>query len=303
MKHLLTIILLMSLLKTSGFAQKEILMTQYQDNQFALNPAFAGARETLSMLAAFRQQYSSVPGAPRAQFFALHAPLRNPRIGVGLTFYNETFNIAQNTGFTAAYAHRIPLSQHQRLAFSLSGGLYNARTGWDKLHLEDEDDDAFNEREVRFKPSLGFGAAWYGKQFFAGLSVSDFFYQAPFQNEDASFEPFKTTWLLTAGYQHLLNASWSLQPATLVRWRKDQGALADFSLSAWYNRLYRGGLTWRSNQELIVTAGWRFTRQWTVTYSYDVPLGDFRGTSNGSHEISLQFDWGQQTATVNPRFF
>jgi type IX secretion system PorP/SprF family membrane protein len=293
----------MSLLKTSGFAQKEMLMTQYQDNQFALNPAFAGSRETLSLLAAFRQQYSSVPGAPQAQFFALHAPLRNPRIGVGVTIFNETFNIARNTGFTAAYAHRIPLSQHQRLAFSLSGGVYNAETGWNELQLTDPDDEAFGEREVRLQPALGFGLAWYGNDFFTGMSVPDFFYQAPFQNERTSFEPFKTTWLFTAGYRHQLNASWSLQPATLLRLRKDQTALADISLSAWYNKLYRGGLTWRSNQELIVTAGWRFTRQWTLTYSYDVPLGDFKKTSNGSHEISLQFDWGQQTPTVNPRFF
>ncbi|GAO29038.1 PorP/SprF family type IX secretion system membrane protein [Geofilum rubicundum] len=178
MKQFLTIIFL-SALCVNAVAQKELVMTQYMHNQFAINPAFAGSRETLTAFAAYRMQWSGIPDAPNAQFFSIHAPLKNNQVALGASFFNENISIVRNTGFSAAYAYRIKAGANSRLALSLNAGLLSSKSSWDKISLTQPEDPAFGESETHIDPMLGFGIAWYSPQFFAGLSVPDLFYNAP----------------------------------------------------------------------------------------------------------------------------
>ncbi len=302
MKQFLTIILLSAICVTV-FAQKELVMTQYTHNQFAINPAFAGSRETLSAFGAYRMQWSGIPDAPNAQYFSMHAPLKNDKVALGVSFFNENVSIVQNTGFSAAYAYRLEVTQSSRLAFSLSAGLLSSKSSWDQLSLEDPDDPAFGENETYIDPMLGFGVAWYSQRYFAGFSIPDLFYTGTFDDESPVFEPNRTNYLLTAGYLYALNPNVSLQPSTLVRYNPEQSTIVDLSANVLIENRFWAGLTYRTNNEIIAMAGWQASPQLRVAYSFDYPTGDLSNLNSGSHELSLQFDFGFTINTVNPRFF
>ncbi len=302
MKQFLTMILLSAICVTV-FAQKELVMTQYIHNQFAINPAFAGSRESLSAFGAYRMQWSSIPDAPNAQYFSMHAPLKNDKVALGLSFFNENVSIVQNTGFSAAYAYRIKVGQSSRVAFSLSTGLLSSKSSWDRLSLTDPNDPAFGENETYINPMLGFGVAWYSQDFFAGFSIPDLFYNGNFDDESPVFEPDKTNYLITAGYLYALNPNISLQPATLFRYNPGQSTIVDLSANVLIQNRFWTGLTYRTNSEIIAMAGWQASPQLRVAYSFDYPTGDLSNLNSGSHELSLQFDFGYKINTVNPRFF
>ena len=69
-------------------AQQEAMYSQYMFNTLALNPAYAGSRDVLSMTALYRRQWIGIEGAPTTQTFTADMPLNKERIGLGLQLTN-----------------------------------------------------------------------------------------------------------------------------------------------------------------------------------------------------------------------
>jgi len=302
MKKTLTIILL-SVISFLVSAQKELIMTQYIHNQFAINSAFAGSRETLSAFALYRMQWNGIPNAPNTQYLSLHAPLKNDRIAIGANFFNEKISIVHNTGFSLAYAHRVRINQNSRIAISLKTGLLSSKSDWSDLKLTDKDDLAFIENETFISPILGMGIAWYGDNFFAGFSIPDLFYSGSFNYQDPSINLAETNYIITTGYIYNINPQLSVQPSTLIRYNTNKTLLLDISANLLIQNMIWAGMTYRNNKEIIMMAGWQASSQLRVAYSFDYPMGDLNTLNSGSHELSLQYDFGYKINTVNPRFF
>lgn len=302
MKQLLTLILL-SAVCAGSFAQKEMFMSQYMHNRFAINTAFAGSAETLSAMAAVRMQWAGNPESPKAQYLSMHAPLKNDNVALGLAVFNENVAIAKNTGLTAAYAYRVNTGKMQKLAFSISAGFYTTKLNWSQVDLIDDTDPAFGDNEALTEPVLGFGVSWYSNSFFVGFSTPDIFYRRSFNNESPSLELSEIDYLFTAGYLFPLSEALAVQPSFLLRMNPSGSNIADLSGTFIYNSTFLLGAAYRTNSELIAIAGWQATPQLMIAYSYDYPTGDLSNMSSGSHEISLKYNFGYKINTANPRFF
>lgn len=272
-------------------------------NRYAINPAFAGSREVLSIFGSYRKQWTSVPNAPHSQFFSAHAPLKNDKVALGLILFNEEFAVAQNTGVSLAYAYRLKVGYQNKLAFSINGGFTSSISRWNKVTIGDPSDPAFGENEAEIDPQVGFGVAWYGRDFFAGFSVSDLLYKNAINPEASIFEPSKSDYILTGGYLFSINRFFKLQPSMLFRFNPDEYTLLDVSATAIFQNIFWTGLTYRNNQEIIAMVGWQITPQLRIAYSYDYPTGDLGTLNNGNHEVSLQFDFGYKVPTKSPKFF
>jgi type IX secretion system PorP/SprF family membrane protein len=303
MKQLVLITLIILTIPASVFSQKKMIVSQYMHNRYAINPAFAGSREVLSLHGSYRKQWVSAPNSPEAQFFTAHAPLKNDNIALGLTLFNEKYAIAKNTGFALAYAYRINAGNQTKLAFSINAGMVSSKTQWDDVTRETPDDPAFGENETVVDPQVGFGVAWYGNNFFSGFSISDLFYKNAVDPESPFFEPSKSDYVLTGGYLFKATSAIKLQPSVLVRFNPDEFTLIDYSATAIIQNLIWTGLTYRSNKELIAMVGWQVTPQLRFAYSFDYPTGDLANMSSGNHEVSIQFDFGYKVRTISPKFF
>ena len=82
-------------------AQQLPQFTQYMYNTIAINPAYAGSRGALSIVGLNRNQWGGFDGGPQTQTLSIHSPLRNEKIGLGLSLINDKSGFKN---FTYVYA-------------------------------------------------------------------------------------------------------------------------------------------------------------------------------------------------------
>lgn len=94
-------------------AQQQAMFSQYMFNTLAINPAYAGSQESISLTALMREQWVGLEGAPSTQTFSAHSPFKEKRIGVGLIFLHDKIGVTHQSGVYASYAYKIPLRKGQ----------------------------------------------------------------------------------------------------------------------------------------------------------------------------------------------
>jgi type IX secretion system PorP/SprF family membrane protein len=122
----------LSLVGISAKAQLNPLSAQYYTNQYLINPAFAGAKESsdgvqgLKVNAAYRKLWSNVVGSPLTQNLTLD--YGTGRVGLGLTVNNESSGLQKETRVLGSYAYHLPLGGgDQQLHFGVSLGFLSQR--------------------------------------------------------------------------------------------------------------------------------------------------------------------------------
>lgn len=285
------------------FAQKEINVSQYMLNRYTINSAFGGSHDALSLLGSYRQKWSGINRAPSAQFFSAHAPLKNESVGLGIEVFSQNYSTMAETGFAGSYTYRVRPTTNSWLAFSLSGGMAFSNANWGDIDVKDTGDAAFVGDEKRSIPVVGLATAWYGKSFFAGLSIPNFFYYDIASNEDAAFNPGNSQYLLTGGYTFQVSNDFKIQPSTLLIINRKEGTFYDLSGSVIYKNMLWVGATYRSTDDIVGMVAFQVIPQLRLAYSLDYSTGELKGYNNGTHEFSLQFNFGYKVKTSSPKFF
>lgn len=137
-------------------AQLNPLGATFYQNQYLGNPAMAGLNEGFRLNAGFNQQWSQIPGSPKAQFITVDH--RSNKVGLGLSLYADKAGLLKRNRAVATYAYHLPLSaDNDQLHFGISLGALSER-----LSSEDVDGtpldisvQRFNERPVTLDGDFG----------------------------------------------------------------------------------------------------------------------------------------------------
>lgn len=287
-------------------AQKDIVMTQYMHNQYALNTAFAGNREVLSLFGSYRKKWAGIEGAPASMLFSMHSALKNDNVALGFEAYNQQYGVTKETGFAFSYTYRIKMSNRQKLAFSLNagGGFHNSNWN-DVVTMSGQlPDDVFSTNESNFAPIVGFGSAWYSNHFFAGLSIPNFFHYDPYtEGGSSSVALDKANYIISAGYLHELSKKWHIQPSIMGRINPHFGSIVEINASLIYNNSLWFGAGYSTSKDAIAMLAYQITPQFRFSYNYGYTLGDIGSYNSGTHEVSIQYDFGYRVKTSSPKFF
>lgn len=284
-------------------AQNDLIVSQYQHNRYAINPAFAGNREGLTAFGSFRKQWAGIKGSPQSMLFTAHTPLKNEKITVGLNIYSQSYNVSKNTGIQATVGYRTRVTSNTWLALALQPGVSLRSSDWKSLDLMDPDDDVFQEKESSASPLIGFGAAWYSKRHFVGFSTPTLIVSDDFEQRDAAFSADKATYILTGGYLFNINKDFDIQPSIMASYNKQQDVIANVTASAIYKDLIWLCAAYQTNGEATITAAYQAMPQLRIAYSYGFTTGDLSGYNSGTHEISIQYDFVYRMKLLAPRFF
>ncbi len=122
MSRILTLLIFLLLFTGVSAQEKTILYSHYTFNGLAINPAYAGSHEMLSVSLSHRSQWVGFEGAPSYNILSVHAPYKNTRMGLGLLVMNESIGLRKFTGIYLNYAHRMTLGRG-KLALGLKGGI------------------------------------------------------------------------------------------------------------------------------------------------------------------------------------
>lgn len=138
-------------------AQSDPFESQYFTNRYLANPAMAGMDSTLTLNAAYRKQFTDLPGAPVTEAFTADY---NPgkRVGLGLIAYNDKAGLINRTRFALTYAYHLPVGEFgEQLHFGISAAFAHANLDTKGI-IGDEPDPSvanFNGRKNAFEIDYG----------------------------------------------------------------------------------------------------------------------------------------------------
>ena len=298
----------MLFLNTALFAQQDPQFTQYMFNLLAINPAYAGSEERVSLKALSRHQWVGFDGAPTTQTLTVHSPLGRESIALGGTIMRDSHGPITQYTFMADVAYRIFMGNDAKLAFGLKGGLNLFQGKFAELNPLVAGDQVFQQNvSTKLDPQFGFGVMYYSDRYFIGLSTPKIMRTEFFQTDSLAFVSSpgqRPHYFLSGGYVFDMGIYHKFKPTFLVK--AVQGAPISFDLSAnflFFEKFWLGAM-YRHQDAVGALAQYHITNDLSVGYAYDYPLSTLHNYSGGTHEIMLAFAFGNKLKGVrSPRYF
>lgn len=291
-------------LSAAAVAQQQPMYTQYMFNALAINPAYAGSQGSWSATALGRWQWLGLRGAPQTQTLALHGPVLNQKIALGLNVVHDEIGVTRQSGLFATYAYRIKFSSSANLSIGLQGGIHQYQTDFANVQLQNSNDQNFIRNEARkLLPNFGIGLFYQTKQFYVGASVPHMMTQAYFENEAVQASQARH-YFVHAGYVFPLNAVLKLKPNFLLK--VVEGAPVEVDLNSnllileklWVGISYRSFDSLSGLLEVLATDRLRFG------YAYDYTLTDLRQVGVNTHELMVNYRFAvPKEKIITPRYF
>lgn len=317
-KILLAFLFLLLIVWETANAQQDAQYTQYMFNTMSVNPAYAGSRGQLSIAALYRAQWVGLEGGPITQTLNLHSPIRNSKLGYGLSVVNDKIGegVVQETFFDAVLSYSVDVSLEGKLSFGIKAGgnLINL----DFAGLQQRGDPLFQDDintdniENKFSPNFGLGVYYHTDRFYAGLSAPNLLETEHFDKSgtDSNAIDFlsreRINFYLITGYVFDLNSNFKFKPALLTKVVGGAPLQIDASASFLFNDRFHLGAAYRWDAALSALAGFQISDQFMIGLAYDRETTDLGGTqfNDGTFEVFLRFELVKSfQKLVSPRFF
>ncbi|QJB32568.1 type IX secretion system membrane protein PorP/SprF [Chitinophaga oryzae] len=303
------ILLLVSLLSgNSLFAQQDAMFTQYMFNPLAINPAYAGSRNVISLTALHRNQWAGLQGAPKTTAFSADIPTWNNKLGLGILAFNDEIGVTKSTGFYGIYTYRIRFSDEGTLAIGLQFGATNYKAALSTVALRDAGDMVYSENINSLLPSFGAGIYYNTDKYYVGLSapnlVRSFLRKDKFQYySEVAARKFAHMFLM-AGCVFDVNTDIKLKPSFLVKYVKGTPVQADINAQLWLKDVVSVGGSVRSDKSGAMLLEVQCSPQIRIGYSYDISNKALAAYNRGSHEIMLRYEFGfAKDKNISTRYF
>jgi type IX secretion system PorP/SprF family membrane protein len=309
MKKILTIILLA--ISCLAQAQQDPQLTMYRFNGLMYNPAYAGSREALSMVALYRWQWVNVPGAPQTAAFAIHSPLKNDHIALGFSFLSDHVTVVHSDKLEGDFAYRIPVGKKKKVKISLGLGasVTNVRMALQDVSVSQTGDKSFASNVNLWLPNISAGIYAYSEKFFIGFSVPEILSNSlstkgeAWQRSVDSAHQY-TNLFASAGYVFDLGKKVKFAPSILVKYVPKYAPISmEFNANfIFIDRLWLG-VSYRLSDSYGFMAAINITRQLRVGYAYDLTVSPISHFTTGSHEVMAGYDFDfRKKSIVNPRY-
>lgn len=297
MKNLVFPILIFGFSVTAHGQQNYPIFTQNYADPFLVNPSFIALDRRAEINATFRQQWTGISDGPKTMQLDFQYPIGS-RLSLGLNAYNDKTILLSSSGALATFGYRVRLTTTHVLGFAISGGFVSNQIDLEDVPDIDLMDPVLLNSSNNFGFDAQFGMHYRHKNLMIGVSLLKLVDNRPFSEgsvEQDEFDPFKDR---TAYLSYVFNLSpqFSIQPtayyrATFTGYEYYEGAL----LLNYKNVLTIGG-GYRS--ELGPHAVIRIRlKNLQAGYAYDFPATRYGGSTGGTNEIQLKFEFGR---TVEP---
>ncbi|MBI1306511.1 MAG: type IX secretion system membrane protein PorP/SprF [Bacteroidetes bacterium] len=287
---------------TGAIAQQVPLYSHFYYNQFLYNPSLAGTKPFGQLFLVNRNQWNSIPGAPRTQALTVDGPLKNNKVGIGLGVYHDQAGIFNITGAQAAYRYSLDFGKNRMLSFGLGLGVLNNRLDLNDVKVKDVlDPDIYNayQSATGFDANIGLNYKW--NNLVVGFTVpqiigGELAYEAiqnKITNGTVQYGMIRH-FLVHANYEWDVfgNEKWFYQPNVIVRVTPNAPTSFDINGVVSYKHLYWGGIMYRRQYAITASAGLRIGEQIVAGYAYDFAIHDVSQYTRGAHEVMVGWQWG-----------
>lgn len=307
MKRLIIITIMLILGFENSNAQQLPQFTQYMYNTIAINPAYAGSRGALSIVGLNRNQWGGFDGGPQTQTLSIHSPLRNEKVGLGLSLINDKSGFENFTYVYADFSYTIKANEDLKISFGLKAGMTYYKLAEELYNLTEVSQDSyFDERLNRWNSNLGAGILVHSNKWYFGLSVPKFINHD--LNNLTEYAALETVhYYGIGGYVFDLNKNLKLKPSFMVKYTKGAAFSTDLTANLLFDEKFWLGGSYRINGEqraLGALVDFQVSEQFRIGYTYEIPTGEIRPYTSGSHEILLMYEFKYTKGKMkSPRYF
>lgn len=281
-------VLVLCILTTVCSAQQDPLYSQYINNPFVLNPAYAGLTNNLNASLSYRQQWTGFEGRPTTINANAHMSLLNNTMGTGLMVVSDQVGATTVMEVYGSYAYRIKVADDKTLSFGLQAGFINYKTENAKLTIQDPGDPVFTGETSDLKPAIGSGIILTGDKFFIGLSVPRML-NVKARAEEFNYTVYTQHFYAMGSYLFFLNDRVRFKPSVLAKVVKGAPLSADVNAAFIIHEKYTAGVLTRNFSTYGVLLQAMIRNSFRLGYTMEVPTGRSVGTSFLTHEITLGF--------------
>ncbi len=313
-KHILILILFIGFVFQGLVAQQDAQYTQYMFNTLTVNPAYAGSRGQLSFAGLYRSQWVGLDGAPETFTLNLHSPIRNSKLGYGVSVVNDNIGdgVVQQTYLDAVVSYTLEFAREAKLSFGLKMGGNMISLDFNGLRNFDQEVVQQDNIDNKFTPNFGLGLYYHTDKFYVGVSAPNILETEYFDNSggDANSVNFlsaqQINLYLITGYVFDIGADLKFKPALLTKAVGGAPLQVDISANFLFADKFSFGAAYRWDAAVSALAGFQITDQLMIGLAYDRETTELGGTqfNDGSFEIFLRLELLKSfQRTVSPRFF
>jgi type IX secretion system PorP/SprF family membrane protein len=306
-------------------AQQEVMYSQYMFNTLAINPAYAGSRDVLSLTALGRYQWIGVPGSPTTYSFTLDMPVKNEKMGIGLMAYTDAIGVSRSTGINIPYAYRVKLGTRTTMALGAQFGLDHISNNLSNVANVESNDPIFDGTgDVnRLFPNVGMGVFISNDRAYIGISAPKLIENklSVYEFEGKTFETTQQRhWFAMMGFV-MGKGTFKIKPSTMLRYTQGAPLGFDLNVNFWLRDKIAFGVSGRKSQATLsgqdvmdAVVGMfelQLTPQLRIGYAYDHNMTRLKNaslkrtlTGTPTHEGLLRYEFGYgRDKILTPRYF
>ncbi len=314
MRALITTILLG--IVTLLIGQQEPQYSNYQMNNFMLNPAVAGSYNFWNVKAGFMSQWVGMQGGPKTFFATLHGPIhfqkdkrfrrkKQPHHGLGVSAFHDNAGAISYNGVMGTYAFHARLNRRYTLSIGASFGIKEFRLDASKLKFVETGDDPELTTSIYsdMSPDVNLGFWLYSKNMFFGASArqvlqSDINISAVENINSDELSKLHNHYFITAGTRLDINHTWAFIPSVMVQVVTPAPVQIDLNGTFWFQETFAFGLSYRHLDALYVILDYVHDEKLEIGYAFDLTLSELQKYNSGSHEIIVSYRFNAQRNKV-----
>ena len=318
----------MGLLVTNfASAQQEAMYSQYMFNTMAINPAYAGSRDVLSLTAVGRHQWVGVNGAPTSYSFTADMPISNEKMGIGLALNSDNVGLLNVVGASFNYAYKIRVGQKTTLSLGVAPKINFVSWDLSKVNNINEIDPVFTQANSLSKtsPNVGAGLFINNDKSYLGFSIPQIIetdLNSFSVGTNAVESKVRRHFYTMMGFV-LGNGNVKVKPSMMLRYTSGAPLGIDGNVNVWFMDKVALGISGRKSQAAASGVDFmdaaigmielQLTPQLRFGYAYDINLnrlndtnktGTNRFVGTPTHEGLLRYEFGYgKNKIITPRYF
>ena len=304
MKSKLTFLGILLLLVNSIYSQQEAQYSQYMYNTISVNPAYAGSRNVLSVLALHRSQWIGLEGAPTTSTFSINTPIPETNLGLGISAISDRIGPTEQTTVSGDISYTIRLSEKTNLSFGAKGTASFFSFDQYKVTPFQANDPKWKSLSSNMSPNFGVGMYLHSDKYYLGLSIPNLMESNFYNDNEIAINSQSRNYYFIGGYVFDVSNWIKFKPAIVSKIVTGAPVQLDLSGNALFMDKFVLGAAYRVDAALTGLAGFQVNDALFVGYSYDFDTTNLSRYNIGSHEVFIRYEFiFKKDKLVSPRFF
>ena len=304
MKSKLTFLGILLLLVNSIYSQQEAQYSQYMYNTISVNPAYAGSRNVLSVLALHRSQWVGLEGAPTTSTFSINTPIPETNLGLGISAISDRIGPTEQTTLSGDISYTIRLSEKTNLSFGAKGTASFFSFDQYRVTPFQANDPKWKSLSSNMSPNFGVGMYLHSDKYYLGLSIPNLMESNFYNDNEIAINSQRMNYYFIGGYVFDVSNWIKFKPAIVSKIVTGAPVQLDLSGNALFMDKFVLGAAYRVDAALTGLAGFQVNDALFVGYSYDFDTTNLSRYNIGSHEVFIRYEFiFKKDKLVSPRFF